>query len=478
MSITLRFDRGTLILEGWSEALPPQLGQFRFDARVEAYRAPAMVYPEVVKHLKGKLGRNQAPVYRRLELEPRLSFQLYPHQQEALEAWKAHGQRGLVILPTGAGKTIVGVLALAQAGRSGLVVVPTLDLMHQWFALLKAAFPEVQIGLLGGGYHEPFDLCVATYDSAGRHMERLGNKWGTLVFDEVHHLPTEFYRVIAEFSLAPNRLGLSATPERTDMRHEQLPELVGPVVYRREAVELAGKVLAPYEVRRMYVDLSLEERLAYQRALDERESFLKTHNLRLGSLEGWNRFVMLSARSEAGRRAMKAHREARRISSATPAKLRALEALLAQHPGQKTLVFTDDNASAYEVSQRYLIPALTHQTSVKERQEILEYFKTGRYKAIVTSRVLNEGVDVPDAAIAVVLSGTSVPRELVQRLGRILRRQEGKQALLYEVVSKGTREERVAERRREGVNLEGKKPGPSQPSLIQLPPVSWEDLGE
>ncbi|MGB5064137.1 MAG: helicase-related protein, partial [Candidatus Competibacter sp.] len=187
---------------------------------------------------------------------------------------------------------------------------------------------------------------------------------------------------------------------------------------------------------------------AYQQALDDRNAFLQANRLSLGSLEGWNRFVMLSARSVEGRRAMRAHRDTRRIAHATPAKLRTLGLILANHPGAKTVIFTEDNATAYEVSQRFLIPCLTHQTAVKERQAILDHFKSSVFTAIVTSNVLNEGVDVPDASIGVILSGSASVREFVQRLGRILRRGDGKRAVLYEVIARETREERVADRRR------------------------------
>jgi superfamily II DNA or RNA helicase len=426
---------------------------FVHDPRVDAWRAPAMSYSAVIPSLRGRLEKNTAPRYRRLALEPRLALDLYPHQKEALERWKAARGRGLVVLPTGAGKTLLGMLAAAWAARSSLVVVPTLDLMHQWYALLRAAFPEVEVGLIGGGYHEPLDLAVATYNSAARHMDRLGDRYGLLIFDEVHHLPSELYRAIAEFSLAPYRLGLTATPERTDGRHEDLLYLVGPLVYRREAVELAGEVLAPYRVERIYVDLSRKEWEAYEQALKERNCFLQAHNLSLATLKGWSLFVKLSACSDQGRRAMRAHREVRRIAHATASKLRVLGALLAAHPREKTVIFTEDNATAYEVSTRFLIACLTHQTKIKERQEILERFKSGLYTAIVASKVLNEGVDMPEASVGVVLSGSSVAREFVQRLGRLLRKSEGKRAVLYEVVARATREERVAERRRQGVRV-------------------------
>ncbi len=444
----LRFDRGTLLLEG-KAAFPPGINDyFHYDPRVDAYRAPAHYYAQVIGSLRGSLTRNQAPRYGRLELVSALPIEPYPHQQEALACWQAASGKGVVVLPTGAGKTLVGVLALCWARRDGLILVPTLDLMQQWYALLKLAFPEQEIGLIGGGYHEVLPLAIATYDSASRHMDRLGNRFGTLIFDEVHHLPSEFYRCIAEFSLAPYRLGLTATLERADGRHADLAGLLGPTVYHKRPAELAGKVLAPFEIRLVYVELSHEERVAYRQAMDERNGFLQANRISLSSLTGWSRFVMLSARSTEGRRAMRAHREARRIAHATPAKLRALSKILADHPANKTVVFTEDNATAYEISQRFLIPCLTHQTLIKERQFILDAFKAGTYRALVTSNVLNEGVDVPDASVAVILSGSASKREFVQRLGRILRRGENKQAVLYEVVSRETREERVAEQRR------------------------------
>ena len=463
----LRFDRGTLLLEG-VEAPPGAVADwFRFDPRVDAWRAPAYCYDRIIGVLRGGLASNRAPRYRRLDLTVELDLAPFAHQREALAGWRDNRGRGLVVLPTGAGKTLVGLLAMAWAGRDSLVLVPTLDLLHQWYALLRAAFPGRELGLLGGGYRELLPLTVATYDSASRLCEQLGNRYGLLVFDEVHHLPSEFYRVIAELSLAPYRLGLSATPERSDGRHRDLDELVGPVVYRREPAELAGEVLAPFQIRSIPVSLSAAERVAYQAALDTRDAFLRAQRIGLGSIQGWNRFVMASARSAEGRRAMQAHREARRIAHATPAKLRALAAILASHPHEKLIVFTEDNATAYEISRQFLLPCMTHQTRIKERQAILEGFRDGIYRALVTSRVLNEGVDMPDAAVGVILSGSGSSREFIQRLGRLLRRREGKRALLYEVVARDTREEGVMARRREGL-------GPDKPGTLSL----FDDDGE
>ncbi len=147
---------------------------------------------------------------------------------------------------------------------------------------------------------------------------------------------------------------------------------------------------------------------------------------------------------------MLAHREARSIAFGTEGKLRVLTDLLAQHHPARTLVFTDDNATVYRISQDFLLPAITHKTPVKERHDILSRFRSGDYPVIVTSRVLNEGVDVPEASIAIVLSGTGSTREYIQRLGRILRRGEGKLAVLYEVIAEDTSEETTSRRRRQG----------------------------
>ncbi len=182
--------------------------------------------------------------------------------------------------------------------------------------------------------------------------------------------------------------------------------------------------------------------------METRNRFLQSCGIRLGSVTGWQAFVHASARSRAGRRAMLAHREARTLAFGTAGKLRVLADLLVQHHPARTLIFTEDNAMVYRIAREYLIPAITHHTPVKERHDVLQRFRVGHYPVVVTSRVLNEGVDVPEASIAIVLSGTGSRREYVQRLGRILRRRAGKQAVLYEVVAEATSEEQVSRRRR------------------------------
>lgn len=480
-SSRLTFDRGTLILH------PPPAGKrwlefATWDDRIEKFRLPALSYREFLEAVRaeGVEVEDKAKGFSALTLKAGLELQPFPHQEEALKAWQQAGRRGVVVLPTGAGKTYLAQMAMRSTPRSTLVLVPTLDLMQQWYAHLKAAFPDAEVGLLGGGSKDRTQILIATYDSAAIHAETLGNRYGLLIFDECHHLPSEFYRVVAEYSLAPYRLGLSATPERSDGKHETLGALVGPVVYRKAPEDLAGGALAEHRVVQLKVKLSDEERKRYDACMAARNAFLGKRNIRLGTLEGWSRFVRESARTQEGRAAMLAHREARGLAFGTEGKLRVLADLLAQHYGDRTLVFTDDNATVYRVSQDFLLPAITHQTKVKERHETLGRFRSGAYPVLVTSKVLNEGVDVPEAKVAVVLSGTGSSREYVQRLGRILRRGEGKLAMLYEVVAEDTSEEGVSRRRRErpGAERQGERHSEPSPQRALFAPIGEGDALE
>jgi len=188
--------------------------------------------------------------------------------------------------------------------RSTLIVVPTLDLMHQWYAQMEAAFPDVELGLLGGGSRDRSPLLISTYNSAAINAENLGGKYAMLVFDECHHLPTDFFRVIAEYAIAPYRLGLTATPERSDGSHRDLEGLIGSVVYRKTPEELSGQALAQHRVVQLKVKLSPQERERYDRAIATRNDFLRHSRISLSSLDGWQLFVKASARSTEGRRAM------------------------------------------------------------------------------------------------------------------------------------------------------------------------------
>lgn len=415
------------------------------------WRAPALAY----RHLVKELIRRQTPyedrarAYHRFEFDTNLPVEPRPYQQQAIREWRRAERCGVVVLPTGAGKSLVAQMAIELCKRSTLVVVPTIDLMNQWYDLLLSCF-QAEVGLIGGGYFEVGALTVTTYASAFRFMERLGNQFGLIIYDECHHLPSSVYRYAAEMAIAPFRLGLTATPERADGAEHQLAQLVGPIVYRREAHELAGEYLADYQVVRINVKLSPEERALYERERAVFRRFLQEKRISLSDIYGWQLFVAASARSEEGRRAMFAYRESKRIALGTDSKLRVLSELLQRHREERTLVFTAENEIVYRISEQLLVPAITHQTGVKERREWLEAFNRGDVLALATSKVLNEGVNIPEASVAVVLSGSGSEREHIQRLGRILRKQPGKEAILYEVVATDTTEEHISDRRSRG----------------------------
>ncbi|MEZ5397950.1 MAG: DEAD/DEAH box helicase family protein [Bryobacterales bacterium] len=443
---TLRFDRGTLLLEGLPDDEVPE--GFVYDDRVHLWRAPALCYRTAlaVLHRRGSPYDDQARAYVPLGRPHRSVRTPRPYQAEALAAWQRAGRRGVVVLPTGAGKSLVAELCIANADRSALVVAPTLDLVSQWYGALRRAFGE-PVGVLGGGVREIEDLTVATYDSAHLYAERIGDRFGLVVFDEVHHLPGPMYALAARSVIAPFRLGLTATLERPDQGHVILDELVGDVVYQRTIRELAGDFLAPYSTEVVPVELSAEERAEHDRAVETFRTFKQDKGIGSGR-SGFQQFLRAAGRSEAGRAALAAYRESRRIVQRTPRKLEILADLLAAHRGARCLVFTTDNATAYQVSRTFLVPVVTHRTDPKERRRLLDAFADGTLPVLATSRVLNEGVDLPEAEVAIVLSGTSTVREHVQRLGRILRPKDGKQAVMYELVVMGTHEEAASARRR------------------------------
>src|SRR5438105_269207 len=252
----LTFDAGTLLISGGTSEQLAALPGCRFDPRTGGHRALARHYRTIVEHLRRMRWayEDEARAYEPAVWTLRSTRAPFPHQTEALETWWGDGGRGVVVLPTGTGKTFLAVLAIVRAGRPTLVVTPTIDLLNQWYAELLQAFGG-PVGLLGGGYYEFQPLTVATYDSAYLHLERWGNRFGLLVFDECHHLPGASYQAAAVGSLAPFRLGLTATPERADGQEALYPELIGPIVYRREIKQLSGDFLAEYRTDRKYVAL-------------------------------------------------------------------------------------------------------------------------------------------------------------------------------------------------------------------------------
>jgi len=389
--------------------------------------------------------RPTLPFSTALAIEPR------PYQEDALTAWLAQGSAGVVVLPTGAGKTFVAAMAVVETGLWTLAVVPTIDLLQQWRTALATALSLNidDIGTFGGGEKELKPITIITYDSAALYPREL-SRFGLLIFDECHHLPAPTYRLIAESAFTPLRLGLSATPERSDMAHVELDELIGPEVYRRSPAELTeGRYLAQYQEKIIDIALSGEDEIRYAEQRRIYSSFLRRRRIVIRSPEDFQqKLIFLSARDPEARTAMLAWREARQIAMNAPAKYSEIERLLHKHAADQVLLFSEYNPVVDEISRRFCLPSITYKTPTEERRTILDRFRTGQYTKLVTGRVLNEGVDVPDCRVAIIVSGNSTKREYIQRLGRILRPKEG-EALLYELVTTGTTEEEMAKRRKE-----------------------------
>lgn len=449
MSIRLRFDKGSLLLDGVEQEIVDTWTGVKYDNRVRLYRASANCYRDIVMDLRRRklTYTDDARQFEPLDLPLAEPIQPRQYQRDALAAW-SKGKRGLVVLPTGAGKTILAVLAMQVTRRPTLIHVPTIDLMHQWHDVLTRFFDR-PIGRWGGGHGETEAITVSTYDSAVLRVNHGGNRFGLVIYDECHHLPGEQVRLAASGNLAPFRLGLTATPERKDGGEAVLFNLVGPIDYRVEIHQLTGGTLAPYDVETIEVDMDAHQRQAYESAREIYIGYLRKHRIRIGSSRDWQQFVWRASLSKEGRRAFQAYLAQKRLSQAADAKLDTLWHLLTVHRQERILIFTHDNEMAYRIGCRFFLPVITHRTKLKEREAWLTAFRSGELPVMVTSRVLNEGVDVPEAGVAIVVSGSGSVREHVQRLGRILRAQPGKRAVLYELVAADTGETFVNKRRKQ-----------------------------
>ncbi len=449
-TLKVDFDKGTLILQNVPEEIESQLPDIRWDERTLTHRAPAYRYRHIISQLRAHdiPYEDTARQFTVKNFTNQKTLSPYPYQSEAIDAWHANGKRGVVSLPTGAGKTFIAILLIAETQRPTLVHVPTIDLMHQWSDVLKEHFGQ-EVGLYGGGQHELHDLTVTTYQSAVMHAPHYGNRFGFAIFDECHHLPGDQYQYAAISSIAPFRLGLTATPERVDGKESRLYSLVGDCCYEAKVQELSGKTLSPYRVVTIAVDMKDTERVQYETARRTYLNFLKQARINMGSPKGWQTFLWKSSQSETGRAAFKAYLTQKRLSFASTTKQEWVWKLIQRHRGDRIIIFTQDNDTAYQLGKHFILPVLTHQTKPKERNSFLNGFRDGTYSIIVTSKVLNEGVDVPEANVAIIVSGSGSVREHVQRLGRILRKRDGKQAVLYELISKRTSEQFVNKRRRQ-----------------------------
>jgi len=239
-SMLLQFYKGTIQLHG-----EYHIPHTSWDERSHTYRAQALYYRDIITYLKES---SIDYIDNVLDLIPcpdlQFAIELRDYQKEALTQW-LRDKRGVIVLPTGSGKTLIALKAMEAVNCSTLIVVPTLDLVDQWKeTLIECAQYDIEPGEYTGRRKLLKAVTVTTYDSAYINAETLGNKFKALIFDEVHHLPSEGYRHIAEMCASPYRLGLTATYQREDGLHYILPQLVGGKVYEVKTQELAGEHLS------------------------------------------------------------------------------------------------------------------------------------------------------------------------------------------------------------------------------------------
>jgi superfamily II DNA or RNA helicase len=442
----LSFDRGSLRLDAPPTAQVPPY--FVWDSRVGAWRTAA------INHLRV---REDAAAYRlpltdraegffpapslRVALPP-----LRPDQEAAIQAWERAGGRGMVVKPTGTGKTEIALTIVARHEAPTLVVAPLRDLMYQWQRRIKKGL-GFDAGVLGDGRQEIWPITVTTYDSAWIHMKEIGNRYRLIVYDEAHHLPGPSQHESALDCLAPLRLGLSATPQRADGREAMLAELIGPVVYEENLAEARGRTVADYAIVRVPIYLTEEEQAEFDTLSRSIRHYVATRRREDGAFD-WAEMARRSRTDPEAREILRLWRRKLAIVNRSAEKLRVLEDILRLHPDEPCVVFTASNRMALDVSARFLIPALTAHSGKHERNRVLDAFAAGHLPALVACEVLNEGWDAPAVKVGVILGGEKGVREAVQRLGRLLRKSGDRMARLYEVVLQETPD--VARARRRG----------------------------
>jgi DNA excision repair protein ERCC-3 len=344
---------------------------------------------------------------------------LRPYQREAVEGFW-HGGSGVVVLPCGAGKTIVGAAAMARASATTLILVTNTVSARQWRSelLRRTELSADEIGEYSGQRKEIRPVTIATYQvmtskrkGVYSHLELFDARdWGLVVYDEVHLLPAPIFRMTADLQ-ARRRLGLTATLVREDGREGDVFSLIGPKRYDAPWKDIENQgYIAPADCVEVRVTLPESERLVYATA------------------EAEDRY---------------------RLCASSDSKTRVVEALVGRHSGEQVLVIGQFLDQLADLGERLVAPVITGATTVAERERLYAGFRTGEIPTLVVSKVANFSVDLPEATVAIQVSGSFGSRqEEAQRLGRVLRpKSDGRTARFYAVVSRDTQDQDFAAHR-------------------------------
>ncbi len=360
------------------------------------------------------------------------NFKLYPHQLQALMKWVENGNKGTIVFPTGGGKTIVAIAAIVRLKVPTIIFVPNLWLLNQWREKIAqfAGVLKHKIGVLGGGEKDIKDITVATYQSGVKNIEILSGRFWLVIYDECHHVPARTFRRVAMNLRAPYKMALSATPKRRDKNEVLLFKLAGNIVYSITYSELVRQgLVAPMVYRRIYVPLPPEKILEYHNIA--REVDLETNELKRKQLI--NRMIA--------------------VAQENPTKIEVIKAIVEKHRNEKIFIFAPTIRFAKQIAREVnkIAPAvaLTAETSRSEEERIVRKFKACILQVLVIIRKAEEGVDIGDASVAIIVGGSKQEREFIQRVGRVLRLdpQKTKVAWVYELVSENTVEESMAKKR-------------------------------
>ncbi|CAN5205630.1 DEAD/DEAH box helicase family protein [soil metagenome] len=454
------YRHGLAVLRHVREGAGP--GWMSYDPRSDALIAPGHRFPELRAWGQDR-GIAAGPEVEG-EAEGELPFfdprTPRPYQQEAVMRWQQGGGRGSVILPTGAGKSFVAVLAIHGSGQNACVVAPTRALVGQWFAQLADAFGAQRVGAFYSDEKEVREITVTTYHSAFTLLERWGGRFDLLVLDEAHHLANAADGSACGFHdalrIAPAALRLGLTATYPDGRDDELRRLVGPVVYRRTIGEMTDAELAAYVLQRRFVALTPDERSRYDRSTALYDEWFSTRGYRErypDAADAWRVFMAETRRSPAARRAFRAFLERERIVALCEAKLNEAERLLRLFPAETVVLFCGRSDAAERVSRRLAIPMISADTPASERKVLLDAVAAGEIRALASVQVLDEGWDVPTAKLGIVLGDSTRggTRQHTQRLGRLLRRQGDRVASLFEIVASDTHEFFASQKRRSQV---------------------------